>query len=72
VLKSYGCNAERLTKAKRHYDPDNIFYSAFRCRSAKGQWPRIESLRHITPTNDVVAIIKNWQAAGWDSLSQLA
>ena len=27
VAKSYGPNAERLTKAKRHYDPDNIFCS---------------------------------------------
>jgi FAD/FMN-containing dehydrogenase len=25
---SYGGNADRLIKAKRHYDPDNIFNSA--------------------------------------------
>ena len=28
VTKSYGGNAERLIKAKRHYDPDNVFRSA--------------------------------------------
>jgi Berberine and berberine like len=26
--KSYGRNAERLIKAKWHYDPDNVFRSA--------------------------------------------
>jgi FAD/FMN-containing dehydrogenase len=28
ATKSYGRNAERLVKAKRHYDPDNVFCSA--------------------------------------------
>jgi FAD/FMN-containing dehydrogenase len=28
AARSYGGNAERLIKAKRHYDPDNIFNSA--------------------------------------------
>ncbi len=28
ATKSYGRNAERLLKAKRHYDPDNVFRSA--------------------------------------------
>lgn len=27
-MKSYGRNAERLIRAKRHYDPENIFRSA--------------------------------------------
>jgi FAD/FMN-containing dehydrogenase len=28
AAKSYGNNADRLIKAKRHYDPDNTFNSA--------------------------------------------
>ena len=28
ATKSYGRNADRLIKAKRHYDPDNTFRSA--------------------------------------------
>jgi len=28
VAKSFGRNAGRLIKAKRHYDPDNVFRSA--------------------------------------------
>jgi FAD/FMN-containing dehydrogenase len=28
VKKSYGPSGERLIRAKRHYDPDNIFNSA--------------------------------------------
>jgi FAD binding domain/Berberine and berberine like len=28
ATKAYGRNAERLVKAKRHYDPDNVFSSA--------------------------------------------
>jgi hypothetical protein len=28
VMKSYGPNAERLVKAKRHYDSDDVFRSA--------------------------------------------
>jgi FAD/FMN-containing dehydrogenase len=33
--KSYGRNAERLIKAKRHYDPDNVFHSAIPLPSDK-------------------------------------
>src|SRR5262249_14878739 len=28
AARSYGSNVERLTRAKRHYDPDNVFSSA--------------------------------------------
>jgi hypothetical protein len=28
ATKSFRCNAERLIKAKRDYDPDNVFRSA--------------------------------------------
>jgi Berberine and berberine like len=46
ATKSFGRNAERLIKAKRHYDPDNVFSSAIplpvgrsdgRARAASGQ-----------------------------------
>jgi hypothetical protein len=28
ATQSYGVNAERLVRAKRHYDPSNVFSSA--------------------------------------------
>ena len=35
AAKSYGRNAERLVKAKRHYDPDNVFCSAIPLPASK-------------------------------------
>jgi hypothetical protein len=35
VAKSFGRNAERLIKAKRHYDPDNVFPLRY---PAAGRW----------------------------------
>jgi FAD/FMN-containing dehydrogenase len=37
VAKSYGCNAERLARAKRHYDPDNVFSSAIPLPVSRGR-----------------------------------
>jgi Berberine and berberine like len=34
VASSYWCNTERLMRAKWHYDPDNVFWPPFRCRSS--------------------------------------
>jgi hypothetical protein len=36
VAKSYGCNAQRLIKAKQHYDPDNVFCSAIPLPGGRG------------------------------------
>ncbi len=35
AAKSYGRNAERLIKAKRHYDPDNLFRHSAASQSDK-------------------------------------
>jgi len=36
VAKSYGCNAQRLIKAKGYYDPDNVFCSAIPLPVSRG------------------------------------
>jgi FAD/FMN-containing dehydrogenase len=40
ATKSYGRNAERLIKAKRHYDPDNVFRSAIPLPVSRDNGPR--------------------------------
>jgi FAD/FMN-containing dehydrogenase len=40
AMKSYGPNAEALIKAKRHYDPDNVFRSAIPLPVGQGKAAR--------------------------------
>ncbi|HEX2351669.1 MAG TPA: BBE domain-containing protein [Xanthobacteraceae bacterium] len=40
AVKSYGRNAEALIKAKRHYDPDNVFRSAIPLPVGQGKAAR--------------------------------
>jgi hypothetical protein len=41
AAESYGPNAERLVEAKRHFDPDNVFYSAIPLPTGSTPFPDI-------------------------------
>jgi FAD/FMN-containing dehydrogenase len=54
ATKSYGRNAERLIKAKRHYDPDDVFRSAIPLPVDRKNRPAraAANVRHVAASED--------------------